>query len=67
MLETFDNKLPFVCEGKQNEIGCLKGRGDDYTGRANRGESGDTCLPWDSPQLTFILVRQIKLTCHLYF
>ena len=30
-------------------------QGTEYRGRANRGETGDLCEPWDSPPLSFIL------------
>ena len=48
-------KLPFICERPQKDIGCVSGNGESYTGTANRGESGDICLPWDSPEAGFVL------------
>ncbi|CAB4062623.1 SVH1 [Lepeophtheirus salmonis] len=57
-LEDFSIKLPFICESKKNDIGCIIGNGDSYEGSATRGESGVTCLPWKSPFLTTILDKE---------
>ncbi len=48
-------ELAFICERPQKDIGCTTGSGQDYMGSANRGESGDECVPWDSPALSFVL------------
>ena len=49
-------RLPSICEGPQKDIGCLETeQGTEYRGRANRGETGDLCKPWDSPELSFVL------------
>ncbi|XP_059099342.1 uncharacterized protein LOC131893363 [Tigriopus californicus] len=54
-LDDFRARLAFLCERKQAEIGCIEGQGESYRGNANIGESGDPCMPWDSPQLSFVL------------
>ena len=54
-LEDLNKKLPFICERSQKNIGCIDGNGESYTGNANRGESGDLCQPWSSPNLSQIL------------
>ena len=33
----------------------LNRAGESYHGTANRGESGDSCVPWDTPELSFVL------------
>ena len=55
-LELLRTRLPSICEGPQRDIGCLETeRGTEYRGRANRGETGDLCRPWNSPELSFVL------------
>ena len=54
-LEDLRTRLAFVCERQQKEIGCVVGEGGDYRGNATRGETGDECVPWDSPELSFVL------------
>ncbi len=54
-LEDLRQRLAFVCERPQKDIGCVRGDGADYAGAANRGETGDECVGWDSPQLSFVL------------
>ncbi len=55
-LETLRTKLAFVCERPQKDIGCLGDeQGREYRGTANRGETGDLCMPWNSPELSFVL------------
>ena len=50
------SRLPSICEGAQKDIGCLESeQGTEYMGRANRGETGDLCRPWNSPELSFVL------------
>ncbi len=54
-LEDLRTRLPFICERPQKDIGCINGKGEDYRGTANIGESGDRCQPWDSPYLRMVL------------
>ena len=54
-LEDLQERLPFICEKPQKDIGCYEGNGADYQGIANRGEAGDLCLNWTSPFLTLVL------------
>ena len=54
-LEDMRTRLAFICERRQKEIGCIQGNGFGYQGNANRGESGDVCVQWNSPELSFVL------------
>ncbi|XP_011143294.1 uncharacterized protein LOC105185459 isoform X2 [Harpegnathos saltator] len=36
----------FVCERPYDDIGCVYGKGNQYTGKANVTLSGNECLPW---------------------
>lgn len=54
-LEDLRTRLAFVCERGQKDIGCVAGDGRGYRGNATRGESGDECVPWDTPELAFVL------------
>lgn len=58
-LDDLRARLAFLCERKQTDIGCIEGKGESYRGHANIGESGDPCMPWDSPQLSFVLDPQL--------
>ncbi len=57
-LEDLQTRLPFICERRIKDIGCIDGNGQGYNGDANRGESGDLCLPWNSPFATMVLDPQ---------
>ena len=54
-LEDLHERLPFICEKPQKDIGCYEGNGASYQGIANRGEAGDLCLNWTSPYLNSVL------------
>ena len=54
-LEDLHERLPFICERPQKDIGCYEGNGASYQGIANRGEAGDLCLNWTSPYLNMVL------------
>ena len=54
-LEDLHERLPFICEKPQKDIGCYVGNGASYQGIANRGEAGDLCLNWTSPYLNLVL------------
>ncbi len=54
-LSDLRERLAFVCERKQKDIGCVVDDGAAYAGSASRGETGDECVAWDSPHLTFVL------------
>jgi hypothetical protein len=60
-LESLRTELPFVCERPQRDIGCLRNfKGSEYRGNANRGETGDPCMPWESPELSFVLGKNFN-------
>ncbi len=54
-----EEELPFVCESNQLSIGCLRDpTGSNYSGSAQRTESGDACLPWNTTGLPQIFDGQ---------
>ncbi|XP_012537284.2 uncharacterized protein LOC105837243 isoform X2 [Monomorium pharaonis] len=36
----------FICKRPYDDIGCVYGKGNQYTGKANVTISGNKCLPW---------------------
>ncbi|XP_023331139.1 neurotrypsin [Eurytemora carolleeae] len=52
--EEFEASLPYVCEAKQDDIGCLSGEdpeGVNYTGPGARDGMGIDCIPWNTAGL----------------
>ncbi|XP_015519041.1 uncharacterized protein LOC107223760 isoform X6 [Neodiprion lecontei] len=37
----------YICKRVYNDIGCVYGKGQHYSGKANITESGAHCLPWN--------------------
>ncbi|XP_046614568.1 uncharacterized protein LOC124302404 isoform X6 [Neodiprion virginianus] len=37
----------YICKRVYNDIGCVYGKGQHYSGKANITESGAQCLPWN--------------------
>ena len=52
----------FVCESPMLDVGCISESGANYNGSAKRGESGKTCLPWDTEGLQEIFPGQGEWT-----
>ena len=52
----------FICELPQIDIGCINESGSDYEGIASRGESGRTCLPWNTEGIHSIFANQNSWT-----
>ncbi|XP_032680376.1 uncharacterized protein LOC116848411 isoform X2 [Odontomachus brunneus] len=44
--ETSSRGHSFVCKKPYDDIGCVYGKGNQYTGKANVTLSGNECLPW---------------------
>ncbi|XP_024937980.1 uncharacterized protein LOC107265302 isoform X10 [Cephus cinctus] len=49
----------FICEKPFNDIGCVSGKGNGYSGTANITFSGKDCLFWDDEILKHSLVLTI--------
>lgn len=58
----FANSMSFICESPQLDVGCINEHGANYNGTANRGESGRSCLPWNTPNLQTIFEGQNEWT-----
>ncbi|KAJ8674874.1 hypothetical protein QAD02_010660 [Eretmocerus hayati] len=63
----------FICERPFDDIGCVYGNGNQYSGNASIAVSGKKCLPWSSPQIARSLMNQVpdiearnKLESHSY-
>ena len=54
-LESLNSRLPYICEKRQKNIGCIEGNGENYQGIADRGESGIKCQSWNSTYLSMVL------------
>lgn len=58
-LEDLDQKLPFICEMPQLDVGCSEdSSGADYNGTASTGESGKACIPWNTPEVPQVFEGQ---------
>ncbi|XP_054258708.1 uncharacterized protein LOC128983440 [Macrosteles quadrilineatus] len=56
------NKHPYVCERNADNIGCVKGSGQDYRGIANVTETSTACLPWELPKVKSALKYRVSET-----
>ncbi|KAL0104423.1 hypothetical protein PUN28_017273 [Cardiocondyla obscurior] len=48
----------FICKRSYDDIGCVYGKGNQYTGQANVTVSGNACLPWGNERIA----RQLRVT-----
>ncbi|XP_039312478.1 uncharacterized protein LOC105203625 isoform X3 [Solenopsis invicta] len=63
----------FICKRPYDDIGCVYGKGNQYTGKANVTVSGNKCLPWADERIAYqlrvtVIDKEIrdKLEMHNY-
>ncbi|XP_012286653.1 uncharacterized protein LOC105703113 isoform X2 [Orussus abietinus] len=49
----------YVCERPYDDIGCVYGKGNQYSGKANISSSGKECLYWDDDRIAHSFLMNV--------